>query len=393
MSFSRIPCKFGDKCENKGCLYAHGAAATFVGRAAYKWWESYFGDEACDPISLEPLRELEYEPFEMHGHWFDGCVLASYVVSSAQFMNPMTREAMTRGDCLRLDQYAKANRMRPHVTQAYDLLEQREDSGNLRREATTVLHALFGYDENSRSANSPSGPTLADALVDEQRAPPPSGGILLRRNEEGREGSTLADALVDRTDASWSLPPPGILVDEGAGERNFPALIQRTAASTWNNVPSFAEALARPPPPPLATTLPPTPTTQQQRAPKTTTKRIPQEIWVAYRDPSVFDVRDPMERYDKVQSYHSRRDVLDLHFQSSRTAPQVLDVVLPKSLDLCREGVWIVTGSGHHAPINSHQKLRGHLHATVQAYLEAREYRFRVGVDSQGHAGAFYVFA
>ena len=62
----------------------------------------------CDPISLEPLRLLRYPPFECRADlslshcvasdWFDGRVLASYLVSTGNFTHPISRRELTRAD-------------------------------------------------------------------------------------------------------------------------------------------------------------------------------------------------------------------------------------------------------------------------------------------------------
>ena len=51
-----------------------------------------------DPISLEPLNELAYPPFDLatqsgarQKHHFDGRVLAYFMVSTASFMDPLSR--------------------------------------------------------------------------------------------------------------------------------------------------------------------------------------------------------------------------------------------------------------------------------------------------------------
>ena len=56
-----------------------------------KWWRALDDD---DPISLEPLRQLSYEPFELIAdesvtYYFDGRVLASYLISSSNFVHPV----------------------------------------------------------------------------------------------------------------------------------------------------------------------------------------------------------------------------------------------------------------------------------------------------------------
>lgn len=361
---SRVACKFGDACQNASCLYAHGEAATFAGRMRQvgsddwspavfedRWWVEYFADsEACDPISLEPLRDLSYEPFELGGHWFDGCVLASYLVASASFINPMTRESLSRDDCLRLDDYVETllpPSKRPRCTQAFDLFQLQQDSGPMRREATTLLHSLFGYEEQRRQHN-----TLADAFNDNDE------------EEDAEPGFVEEDTLLDDT--------------------FFPTLGTARPVNTWAG-PSFAEKLAQP------ATSRDLQSPQNSRQAMRKTIRVPQDLWIAYRDASVFEVRDPFERFQRVQANHCRSDVLDLHFQSARTAKLILDHHLVGCLQRSSTGVWVITGSGHHAPTNSHQKLRGHLHAIVKEYLKERCFKFLVAKDNRGHAGAFFV--
>lgn len=98
------------------------------------WWRKL---EEEDPISLEPLKDLPYPPFELSfqtsgivhyvsyiknlktnknnhdiyiglikpaANYFDGKVLAYYIVSTANFTNPLSRDELTREDCRKLDE-------------------------------------------------------------------------------------------------------------------------------------------------------------------------------------------------------------------------------------------------------------------------------------------------
>ena len=65
-----------------------------------KWWRT---STEVDPISLEPLSELDYPPFELGPHLFDGRVLAFYLVSTGTFLNPMSRDELSIDDCTALD--------------------------------------------------------------------------------------------------------------------------------------------------------------------------------------------------------------------------------------------------------------------------------------------------
>ena len=98
-------------------------------RRSERWWKT---STACDPITLEPLCELEHPPFELAraeafspqttattkekrkeknekkvdvdaAHLFDAAVLAEYVTRAKQFENPLNRVPMTARDCQRLD--------------------------------------------------------------------------------------------------------------------------------------------------------------------------------------------------------------------------------------------------------------------------------------------------
>ena len=92
------------------------------------WWRE---STACDPITLEPLADLDHPPFELSAgekpkpnkgrgrgkpssdtpatvsHLFDAAVLAEYVTKSKQFENPLNRAPMDAGDCRRLDAHLK----------------------------------------------------------------------------------------------------------------------------------------------------------------------------------------------------------------------------------------------------------------------------------------------
>uniref|UniRef100_A0A7S2SEB1 Glycosyltransferase family 28 N-terminal domain-containing protein n=1 Tax=Mucochytrium quahogii TaxID=96639 RepID=A0A7S2SEB1_9STRA len=133
---------------------------------ADRWWADL---DDCDPISLEPLCELGYPPFELYSnsgsgvggegyvYYFDGQILAHYVVSTGSLINPMTRKPLQRKDCLRLDAYlAKHGLNVARVTDAFDLRKavKGDKSGQrnaemLRREATIVFHSLFNFERYS----------------------------------------------------------------------------------------------------------------------------------------------------------------------------------------------------------------------------------------------------
>jgi len=140
------------------------------------------------------------------------------------------------------------------------------------------------------------------------------------------------------------------------------------------------------------------------------TVRIPQDLWQSHenRDSSLFYIGDPMERYQKVTASTKRSDVIDLHFQSIKTFPIVLETMLPlklnnnntnienhnnskKNLRQQQNQVWIVTGTGHHVGNKTHQKGGGALESAVVAWLVGKDYKFSRGKDRNGLSGALLV--
>ena len=79
-----------------------------------RWWTTSLATLE-DPISLEPLRKLRYPPFKLptdpslahttDSDWFDGHILANYLVSTASFVHPISRREISREECVALDAY------------------------------------------------------------------------------------------------------------------------------------------------------------------------------------------------------------------------------------------------------------------------------------------------
>lgn len=135
------------------------------------WWHSL--TDFDDPISLEPISQLQYPPFEIQSdsgdasasgrsaiNYFDGNILASYIVSTSNFINPLSRQPLNRDDCLRLDNYLKQHELAcVGVTEAYDLFQHVGSGGRcatgtgrsdqLRREAALMFRSLFTVDTST----------------------------------------------------------------------------------------------------------------------------------------------------------------------------------------------------------------------------------------------------
>ena len=140
-------------------------------------------------------------------HFFDGAVLATYLVSTATFCNPMTRTPLTRDDCRALDEYLLENGLRAGlkdvlVTHAYDLLEMTrkgQDVGAMisrsQREATTVLNSLFGFSRYEPPPDSANTANYVDSYV-------------VRGDNNGQGGATLGEAVAQEEPEPTQVAPP-----------------------------------------------------------------------------------------------------------------------------------------------------------------------------------------
>ena len=177
-----------------------------------------------------------------------------------------------------------------------------------------------------------------------------------------------------------------------------------------------------------------TTTTIQQALQQLPNILIPQSLWQAHenRNASAFYISDPLERYYTVSATipstavssknrsGSNNMVVDLHFQSIKTFPVVLDTILPDKLSLLTpsfdssnngnnvdntNGIWIVTGTGHHVNTQrTHQKGGSTLESAVLEYLisnyvipsstnDNRNGTIRIykGRDRNGKGGAIFL--
>lgn len=116
------------------------------------WWTKIDGD--C-PISLVPIAELPVPPFGLKAegssvpHYFDGQFLASFLLSSFDFINPVNRTPLSREDCSALDAHLRDfyPSQSASVTDAFDLFQRNGGTGSdaVRREATAVFQHLFRF--------------------------------------------------------------------------------------------------------------------------------------------------------------------------------------------------------------------------------------------------------
>jgi hypothetical protein len=121
-----------------------------------KWWSDC---EELDPITLQPIKLCLHEPFVLGRNYFDPQVFATYLISTARFENPTTREPMTRSDCKRLDQHLYECRLaKLDVEDAFALLDSRNkikgETEERRRQATLLFRQFFTYSRLAASKTS-----------------------------------------------------------------------------------------------------------------------------------------------------------------------------------------------------------------------------------------------
>ena len=190
--------------------------------------------------------------------------------------------------------------------------------------------------------------------------------------------------------SSW-MPPPSVPVDVATSSTSFRAT--EPTSSSFANIATAGYDMSSS----FAPTWNASDTTATSSSDRDIpTVRIPQDLWNPQenRDASVFQIADPMERYRHVQamssSSSSSTEVIDLHFQSTKTFATVLSQVLPDALQRISE-VWIVTGTGHHVGSQTHQKGGGALETAVLQWLLEQGYIVYRGRDRNGQGGAILV--
>ena len=229
-----------------------------------RWWVTALSQED-DPISLEPLRKLRYPPFECRADptlrhrtssdWFDGRVLAHYLVATANFVHPISRRELSRVECVALDEYCQEHRLgSAHVADVFDGAQSGEASvAQLRAQAEDLLQSLFAGDGSAQRGRQPERETGA-AVSD--------GGLTVVDDDllPGHATSAASRATAQEAEAFPALPPPRESVESEAGVGAAAAAAGVAAAAPiargW--VPSAAagaqhaggQHLLPPPPPP-----------------------------------------------------------------------------------------------------------------------------------------------
>ena len=186
------------------------------------WWRKL--TDSC-PISLDPLRRLRVEPFNLpkdegHAGWFDGKVLAQYIVSTGVFVHPVSRRELTRDDCEALDAHLTKHKLgKASVCYAFDHQEdyKKKDSPEnqvlrLQEEASALLRSLYS-----------GGSYSADGSGQEGRGGRGGRGRGSGRGSGGRQEEAPAEepAVVDEEQFAESVPLGGADLESPA---DFPTL-------------------------------------------------------------------------------------------------------------------------------------------------------------------------
>jgi hypothetical protein len=245
------------------------------------WWKS-LGDEEVDPITLEPLSTLSYAPFTLplsdtKDARFDGGALAQYLVTCRNFVNPLSRAAISREQCQELDAYLKRHRLGPpRVTMEFDeakaALEAAAQANTAeallaQRLATAeaLLRSFYTHTRTSRDARRQDTHAAASASPAFQS----EGGLTVMDDDAGMRGFSRTDAVAvlesrprgavltahvppPRVEHFPALPPPAA----AQAVRPAPARTQGTTDDAQRTRPSWW-ALAAPSAPKVATAQPP----------------------------------------------------------------------------------------------------------------------------------------
>ena len=181
------------------------------------WWRRL---TEVDPISLEKLSDLRFPPFELgtdeaHETYFDGRMLANYLVSTGSFLHPISRRELTREECERLDEYLRLHRLgNAGVLHAFDHKDEYKNGVSpenqvrqLQEAAAALLHNL--YQSSSRE--------VADGRAGGRSGERGSG----RRDVRDVEAAEAAPAAIDPRSFEESVALGGAALES---TEDFPEL-------------------------------------------------------------------------------------------------------------------------------------------------------------------------
>lgn len=225
---------------------------------ADRWWARSLASYE-DPISLEPLRTLRYPPFQLranpdlpHGtasDWFDGQVLASYLISTGNFYHPISRRELERPECVALDQYLRQHNLQHKlaVAEAFDNREAYKKPETmppgsrthaLRAEADMVLQSLFSASTSRREERARSSRPRSDGQAVQ------SEGNMTIVDDDQRPSQAAAMPLDARGATERVAERAAERVAERPVERTAERTVERTAERTAERTPACTNVRA-----------------------------------------------------------------------------------------------------------------------------------------------------
>ena len=215
-----------------------------------KWWLTELAS-VVDPISLDPVRALRYPPFELNAQkggshadsdWYDGALLASYLVSTGNFTHPISRRELERDECEALDRYLIENRLRGGgAAAAYDRRAEYA-AGNppegsqlatLRAEADIILQSLFAG-HSARRTEGAARPSQAAISADGNMRLVDDDAYAHERADEfyARDAEAAAAAAAAAVASSSAAPAAEGAAGTRDGGEVFPTLQSAAASRT-----------------------------------------------------------------------------------------------------------------------------------------------------------------
>lgn len=196
--------------------------AVVAGPRLKPWWHKRLR-EVVDPLSLVPMDQLPYPPFELRADattscpstdFFDGKILAAFLISTCAFVHPVTNRALSRAECIAIEADARVNGLQADaacVSAAFDLRSDDNKTGQciarlkaMRSKADSVLvalHAEVSSTDIMVSEATGDGAALENE-VDE------SAEESLPRRGRGRRGRRGGKRPQDEATASVQPAPP-----------------------------------------------------------------------------------------------------------------------------------------------------------------------------------------
>jgi hypothetical protein len=216
-----------------------------------------------DPITLEPISDLPFPPFVLSPNYFDPISLSSYLVGRFKFLNPLTREALTKEDCRALDDHVRKYYGVSKCLGVYEAFSLHEhaasaaakrsagdqaDESSLNRQAALisnaamVLQGLFNFQGSNRAASAvQDGFTLidddaaigeaADRYAREQASNRFAIGGGIGEDEEDEAFPQLGAGGSSAVGASFGLTDIKRAVEEAADAERASELRRQEAAS------------------------------------------------------------------------------------------------------------------------------------------------------------------